>query len=428
MNKIIIFKIQNLKKKININEVFKAIMFILIGLFLISFFNNPEGAQKNIFFYKCKNLFGDFFINLIYTQDKNPYFNTFGGFGEKAYLPLSYLIYYSFVRFENYSGMDLDQVTRSNGGILGIVIFTTLSILILFHSISKLNYKKEFNIIQTIIILFSGITMFAIERGNLIILTASFVVYFLSYYESDSKKERLFSLISLCIAVVLKGYPVIFGFLLLKNRHYKSIIFCVIFTFIISITPFFFLKNGINNIPQFLNNFFANGDQYSYKYFFPRFGLPHLVFCFTKFLKLTNNTIDYYIFLSRCLIYVMTLFTLFLFFKEKDKWKSIAFLSIILIQIPQNSAIYAGLYFLPTIILYFNDIKKPSVLNIIYVTLFILFLNPYQIPFEISTENNHYQLTINSFVSNISLLILWAMLLLSSLIKKHEKFSNYTNI
>jgi hypothetical protein len=412
-------------KKINL--VFNVLMFILISLFLVSFFYDPEGLQKNIFFYKCKNLFGDFFLNLIYTSEKNPYFNTTGGFGEKTYLPLSYLIYYFFVKFDDFSSMDLEHATRSNGGILGIVIFTIISIIFLFHSISKLNRNGEFKIAQTIIILFSGITLFSIERGNLILIAVSFVVYFLAYYESNSKNERFFSLFSLCIAVVLKGYPVIFGLLLLKKSQYKSIIFCIFFTLIISILPFFFFKNNLNNIPQFLNNFITNGDSYNYKQFFPRFGFPHLVFLISKYLKLNNNTIDFLITISKYLMYAVTVFTIYIFFKEKDKWKSISFLTIILIQIPINSALYTGLYFLPVIILFFKSYKNASILNYIYVFLFILFLNPFQIPFKFPTDKS-YQLTINSFVSNISILILWTSLLITSINKKNEKLSNYTNI
>jgi hypothetical protein len=410
-------------KKLDLNKIFNILMFILIGFFLIKFFNDPEGSQKNIFLLKCKNLFGDFFNNLIYTSEKNPYFNTTLGFGEKAYLPLSYLIYYFFAKFDNFSSMDLDHATRSTGGILGVVIFSIISIIFLFHSISKLNNNKEFNIVQTIIILFSGITLFSIERGNLIIITASLVIYFLAFHESKSKNERIFSLISLCFAVVLKGYPVIFGMLLLKKSQFKSIFFCVFLTLIISFAPFIFFKNGFNNIPQFFNNFLENGDQYNYKQFFPRFGLPHLVFCISKFLKLNNN-VDLLILLSRFLIYALTVFTLYIFFKEKDKWKSIAFLTIILIQIPINSALYTGMYFFPVIILFFKSFKTPSILNYIYVFLFVLFLNP----FQISINFNNYQLSINSFISNISILIFWVSLLSTSIIKKNEKFSNYSNI
>ena len=411
-------------KKLDLNKIFNILMIILIGFFLIKFFNDPEGSQKNIFLLKCKNLFGDFFNNLIYTSEKNPYFNTTLGFGEKAYLPLSYLLYYFFAKFENFSSMDLDHATRSNGGILGIVIFSIISIILLFHSISKLNNNKEFNFVQTIIILFSGITLFSIERGNLIIITASLVIYFLAFHESKSKNERIFSLISLCFAVVLKGYPVIFGMLLLKKSQFKSILFCVFLTVIISFVPFIFFKNGFNNIPQFLNNFLANGNQYNYKQFFPRFGLPHLVFCISKFLKLDNKNVDLLILLSRLFIYVFAVFTLYLFFKEKDKWKSIAFLTIILIQIPINSALYTGLYFLPVIILFFKSFKRPSVINYFYVFLFVLFLNPFQFLIYF----NNYQLSISSFISNITILIFWVSLFLTSIIKKNEKFSNYSNI
>ena len=54
----------------NIKLVFNVVMLILIALFLISFFNNPEGPQKNIFFYKCKNL-SDPGLPLVIKIDKD---------------------------------------------------------------------------------------------------------------------------------------------------------------------------------------------------------------------------------------------------------------------------------------------------------------------------------------------------------------------
>lgn len=415
-------------KKITVKTFFIYSMTILIVLFIFSFLNDPEGAQKNIFFFKAKNLFADFFNVLIYTSERDPYFNPINGPGEKAYLPLSYIFLYLFTKIGNYSNLTLAEATLSYDGVLSIVLFSVISIVLLLHSISKLNKNREFNLLQTFILLFSSITLFSIERGNLIIISSSFVIYFLAYYESEDINEKYFSLVALSLATIFKGYPAILGLLLLKKGEYKSIVFCIIFTTIFSFLPFLFFKNGIYNIPQFFKNFIENGNNYDYTKFFPRFGLPHLAFLFAKFFKLKPEVFDLIISISRYFIYLLALLTLYLFSIEKAKWKQIAFLIILLIQLPQNSALYTGLYFLPVIFLFFESHNNNNRIEYIYVLLFILFLNPYQIPFEVSINSKHYLLTINSFVSNISILLIWFLLLFNALKLKYEKSSNNTNL
>ena len=65
----------------------------------------------------------------------------------------------------------------------------------------------------------------AVERGNLIILAAAFLGFFICYYDSEDKYERMFAVISLAMVSTLKVYPVLFGFLYFEKKTVSGNIF-----------------------------------------------------------------------------------------------------------------------------------------------------------------------------------------------------------
>ena len=96
--------------------------------------------------------------------------------------------------------------------------------------------------------------MFSVERGNLVIISAAGAFYFLAFFDSENRMLRYFALFMLVFASVLKFYPVILGFLLLKAKRYKDILYCIILGVLLTILPFFFFKRGLMNIPLLLSN------------------------------------------------------------------------------------------------------------------------------------------------------------------------------
>lgn len=390
-------------KNKSLNESFYLIMGGLICTFLVLLFCNPLGDQLNVFFAKTDDLFADFFNVLIYISDNDVYFNTFNGPEQKNYFPIAYVIMDAFSGFFNYSGKILSDVYSSRTAIISCVLFSLMSILLFFHSLGKivkLNSKVIF------IISFSSIFLFTIERGNLILLSAAMAFYFLAYKDSKDKKNRLFALTALCMSVVLKGYPVVFGLFLLQEKRYKDILFCIIVTAILVIFPFFYFKHGLENIPQFISNVQLNNMVYD-DGIYPRYGLVifnHFLFSVLHAYDSIYASIGYYI--AKYSVVLLSLLSIWFFFKEKMIWKKLLMISIIIAYLPSNNGFYCGIYFFPSLLLFLND-NSHERKDYLYMLLFCLILNPLQIVI-------HNQ-AISWMLSNIAVLIIWLMLIIDNI-------------
>jgi hypothetical protein len=379
-------------------------MAVLIAAFMIGIVIDPAGNQLNIFFNKMDNFFADFFNVLIYVSDKDPYFNEIDGYKVKIYLPLSYLLLYPFSCLDSYSSMTLAEAWNSKIGLISCILFTIISFAFFYFSLYKLGKSKKSTILILILLFFSYINIFSIERGNLIIISAIVVTVFLLLYNSSEKKQRWLALLCISIAAVLKVYPALFGLLLLIDKKYKSILICIAITIVLALVPFLFFQHGFGNIDRLLKNLVLQKDVWTVNLIMPRFGLSHLVHL--TIVQFTN--LQGLISISRYVIVLLSLISIILCFITKNNWLKIALLSVVIIQFPLNSGLYTGLYFFPVIILFFN---KPfyTKKDLLYVLLFCLFLNPFQICIK--------GFSINYILANASILSIW-MLLLSDIIKE----------
>lgn len=390
-----------------ITRRFERIMLVLIMVWIVLWLINPLGGQMNVFFLKTDNFLADFFNVMIYVSDSDIYHNTVNGTTQKIYLPLIYIFMSVFSGFENYSLMTLEDCYMSHPAMLSCLFFTLISIFIYFHAISKIaiaDFKLFF------IILFSSVFLFTIERGNVILISAAFSFYFLSFKDSDSKIGRIFALISLCLATVMKGYPAIFGLYLIAEKRYKEIVFCVVLTLLLTFIPFLWFDNGFANIPQFIENVKTHNNEYIAA-FFPRYGLIVFNTLLKGFLQMPDIWYKIGFVFSKYSMFVLALISVFLFFKEKSVWKQLAMISFIIAYIPANNGFYCGLYFIPPILLFlmYNEGRK---LDIFYMILFCIFLNPVQIVI--------HELSISWMLSNLAILALWIMLIVEGFVGLHR--------
>jgi hypothetical protein len=244
---------------------------------------------------------------------------------------------------------------------------------------------------------FSSITLFSIERGNLIILSAGCIAGFIVLYTSPIKYLRIIALLLLCVAAVLKVYPVLLGLLLVKDRNYKALLFCIIVSLLLIFVPFTFFKHGFGNIVQLTNNVFLNSTNYSPERMYPRFGLPHLFYIASRAPQLPNDTMQILITASKYFVALLSVVSMALLFYVKEMWVEIALIIFVIIQLPINSGFYCGLYLFPVIVLFLTkDNYKFS--DWIYIILFCIFLNPYQL------FDSDY---LNYCLSNIAVSAMW---------------------
>lgn len=89
---------------------FILLAFVVHAILLIE---NPEGAQRYMYFEGFKNLFADYFSCIRHSSDKNPYFSDY--FFQSNYLPFVHILYYPFSQLDNFAEMTLENfVVRIN--------------------------------------------------------------------------------------------------------------------------------------------------------------------------------------------------------------------------------------------------------------------------------------------------------------------------
>lgn len=389
-------------------DIFKGVMMVLIALFLVLLFHDPIGTQLNVFFLRTDDLFADFFNPLIYIADNDVYHNTLNGLHHKIYFPLTYMLFSLFSGFNNYSGSTLNDTYVSHPAMLSCVLFTLISILIFLHALNKVVRTDALTIF---IILFSSVFLFTIERGNPIMFAAALVCYFIAYNNSPLWYERYFAMISLCVAVVLKGFPVLLGLYLLQERRFKEIIFCILITILLVFLPFLYFKGGFDNISQLVSNIQLHNQLFE-DAIYPRFGLSVFNLIAINIFHLYDASYtDIGFKITKGLVILMSMSSLILFFIQRSSWKKLMLLVSVIAFLPSDNGFYCGIYFFPVLLLFLKE-EKLCKRNYIYVVLFCMLFNPIQI-----TKDD---IPISWMISNFAVFIIWAMLICET----HKNITN----
>ena len=388
-------------------NIFVLISCVLFLAFAIELVNNPHGPQRNIFFIGMEDFFADFFNVLRGIADRDPYFNELKG----SYFPLAFLLLYPFSQLDNFSTMTRAEAWNSKTGLMSAFLFTAFSFFLLFFSLNQLRKKYDISPSVFVGLVLSYTFFYIIERGNLIILSAAFIVLFICYYDSECKHERLLAVISLALASTLKVYPVLFGFLYFEKKQYKEIFQSAIITLLFVFIPFLFFKRGFANIPQLINNFSLVNYYYRFDKIYPRFSLAHLVFYGLTLLKFPEEMKFFLSSISQIISILASVISIAFACLIKNKWLKISLLTIAVVFVSAHSAWYCGLYIFPMIVLFFATLQERTKLfNAFILVVFIIFLNPFQI--AITYKDILYPF--NYAIGNIALLSLWSVLLIVS--------------
>lgn len=358
--------------------------------------------QGTIFWANPNDFFMDFFNVLKYISTKNPYtYTDFMGLGEKAYPPLAYLILYPFSRLYDYVNNPSYDARSTQFGIMSVVFFLGVCVFFLTFLYSyHIKGSAPTKILTTMSFFLSGIFLYSLERANIIFISVLFLGVFLLWYKSENPVLREMAYIALAFAAALKVYPALFGILIIKDKRWFASIRTLIYGAAAFFFPFFFFKGGLSNIGQLLANVTENTR--IYQFLTPAFKLGWLPF----FLCTHADTANYQSWVTFGNVLMVS--SIVLCFFLKSQWKTAALLACVIIASPANSAYYCGLYLIVPIILFLNE-KEHNCFSLIYMLLFILFLNPYQI------INNDINITI--ILANYSLLCLYLLLFVEAIVR-----------
>lgn len=324
----------------------------------------------------------DFFNSVICVKNGRPYtdFHT-------LYPPLANLFYYYFYlcvpedvsNFWNVSYIDFYGLRRSifdlrlwQDTLMPYIIYVQIQTIICYLILSKCFTRQSTSL--SISILFSSCMLFAVERGNIIILTLALVVIYCKFYYSEMLKYRLFAYLSLGVAVGLKIYPILFSFLLIRRKMYKQLFIVLLISSLLLFLPFVFFEGfeGFVVWIDVLFNFGTGKMNFMGKDFI---GLYQAVAVMLKngyfpsiFLKYSNSILM--ITKYSCLFLGLILLSSTLLYDKE--WKSLLAIGITLSLCQANSPVYNLLFVIPSLIAYMNEEIVIQRNHIIYFLFFVI--------------------------------------------------------
>ena len=385
-------------KKLSIYQLYKIASYFLFSIFIIGFLAYYHGDQWNIFFLKGQATFSDFFNIACFTSDNNPYFNDICSDSDKAYLPFSYLLVKLFTVGVDYRGMTPYGCLQNTGAMIQAILFVVVSLSAYIYSLKKLGTNNSMLVLAAI----SAPVIFQYERGNLIMISAACLICFLAFYNEIGYKKYI-GLTLFCVSMVLKVYPAIFGLLLLRDKRYKDLLYCVAVTSLLIILPFFYFDHGLDNFPVMLRNVSLNTEFFTTYTRTARYGIhAFLTLVFAKFHMLDTEMFSTSLIVSQIITLILCLLSVGMFFVEKIKWKQIAFLIFPLLMFPVASHFYCGLYLFPVLLLFLNE-NSDRKIDYLYVLLFVISFCPLQIVIKLMSISGH--------ISCLAALAIWLILI-----------------
>ena len=420
----------------NIKMFYKQIFYIMMLVFIITAVAYgimvEEHPYLTILFYNQSDSFSDFYSSLRDAHGFRPY--DFGC----IYPALAYIFYGFFQLFVPEEIMSYVEQTGEYMCIrnyqMGGMIFIYYSLFV-FSIFGWILYhfkkgKKIEKLLFVFILFFSVPVIFAIERGNLIMMVIPLVTVFFCWKESEIKWKKEISFLCLAIAASLKIYPALFGIVLLFDKKWKDAIRCAIYGIGTFIIPFFFV-GGLGKISVMISNILGTNSV-----FLEQSGLGYkvnllntLTFLSSKYSVLSNFVIQKFFIIGMILI---------VFFAQiyiDVKWKKYLAISLFIILLPGFSFVYNIMYLIPVVMLFLNsDNDDIKYLDIVYLLLFVIILSPILIKLIGRFECNGgvWGYTFSTFLESMALcgllLIIGVEVIINILIKVRVRLNNGKDI
>lgn len=251
------------KKNYKISIVFCITTLISLLLLLICFLESRGELISSFFFHDSLDSGMDFFHSLEYVNRRSPYADM-----NTLYPPLANLFFwvllrifvpdpirnswlYDFTESISMRGTSLDLRTAQSTFIIYILFVVFMSCVIFGYICNFLQIKHNKQKVALACI-FSYGYLYALERGNVIILCFLLLLVFLKNRNSEDRLSRELSLIALAVAAGLKLYPALFGIILLRDKNWKAAIRAIIYGILSLILPCFFFKEGIAGLASWI--------------------------------------------------------------------------------------------------------------------------------------------------------------------------------
>ena len=364
-------------KSLNINGImllrlFSLIIIMSFVLWLIGLFVDPIGQQLNLFFLRLGDFWADSTNVTGLVSERDPYHNTNVGIGlgNANQPPLAYFCYYFLANISVVpAGKYLQYYYQPIWTMLFITILSITLILIYEVCVRQVSSQIHLDaVLLSISLCLSYPMLFAIERGNHVIVSMLMVSVFIFYYDNECAWKKEVALICLAIAFGLKLSPAVLAILLIYKQDWKSVCHCIIYSILFLLLPFLFLKGGIFNLFQLITNINIWFSTYYSDFAGTGFVASYVKYAIVFF---NSHVIDGKTYSVLLLLKYVTSFLLLLgAFHFEEKWKCVFNVILVLLILPRTSFAYCLLYLFPFTILFFNSM----LLNEITIDKIIIFI------------------------------------------------------
>ncbi len=235
--------------------------------------------------------------------------------------------------------------------------------------------------------------MFCLERGNILILSVIFAMFFIFFKDSENKAVRELSYISLALSAGIKLYPAIFGLSLIIEKKYKEAARLMVYGIIAVVFPIVF----------FLDEFRTNPASVSFGVFpLLKIGtsvvagsetssaLSKLIKNLLNFainkkssLNFSSVSIQNFVFMTKgnatvakVVCGITEVIALFCAFTVKREWQKVFLLCYLMLNIPSASNSYALSFLLIPFTIFLFNTEKYRQKDWIYLGGFMLLLTP----------------------------------------------------
>lgn len=311
-------------------------------IFVVSAIITRGSTLPSILVSDKQNTFMDFYNSVYDAANRVPYEHGV------IYPPLCNLIYYIAARFlpkQTFAGIyhfpGGGDIRDLQGVQTAFIIYSVIAFVFLTYCVFKLfknatNRRKYFVLIST---LCTYPVIFTIERGNIVLYSFLFILFYVITYDTKNKFVKEVGLICLAIGGVLKIYPALYGILLIIDKRYKDAGRAILYGLLLFFVPFVFF-GGMNACVLMLHNMFSWQNQVNgvnlYNYSVGVSGL------FGYIAKITHVDFANYKFIGYFLGTLLVVVGCF----EKCRWRKIAFITFAMIMFMPIAYDYYAIFIL----------------------------------------------------------------------------------
>ena len=387
-----------------------ATLFCVILSILAHYQGNQITYPYNTFLDMPDFRFSDFGFVYLPDQTGDPYSQ------HPMYFPFFFVIFKVFAIFPMAIALDLFCITFC------IMLFFAIEH---YTKDTKRYFKSETRYYLTIsTFLLSYPVLFCLDRGNIEIMLLIFTMIFFILVQ---KKKYYLSAIILSMAISIKGLPIVFLVLLLKEKQYKAILLCLLSVIALTFISLMTFKSGIKETwisyhqyaPAFVSLWLLQPGAYHSTSLF----LDVKVITWYLLPNAEQNSIGFSHYIHTILnIYnvmatiIFAAITAYVIKYESSFWKNIALLTFAMIILPGLSYDYKLLNILPVLFIFLNRTTYAPGIDKIYLILITLLLIP----------KNYYYLdlpgraSINNPINMICIFIITGLIIHERFKKKHS--------